>query len=356
MKILTKNGFQDFKGLQKVKRPGVVITFENGQQFTCSRTHRFISGDLEIFAHSLRPGNSVLDKEGNLVKVVKISRKKEIECIDVLGVSGETYSSEGFEHHNCEFLGSTYTVIDPECLKQLYEKILKITPIKIDMNNKLRIYEMPDKKSKYILGVDPSKGSGKHDATIQVLKIIAFKPELKAKQVAVFSDNSTDPYAMAQVANRLSIYYNNATILCEGNGEGSATVSHLWWTFQNPNVFNEPGKNVLGIVATPASKAKAVIMMKRMIENNFLEIYDNETVNQLATYVEDESGKTHGQNGLADDLVSSLYWACYAFTVPDIWDESISIYKNTNASEEAWGILADIGDYHMSARDFWNDF
>lgn len=352
VKILTKNGFQEFKGLHKVKKPGLKVLFENGQTFICSRTHRFISGDLEIFANSLRPGNIIEDVSGNLVKVVKVSRLKEVELIDVLGVDGATYTSEGFEHHNCEFLGSTYTLIEPDILKKLYEDLLKISPIKEDLGGHLRIYEYPDKKFRYVIGVDPSKGSGKHDATIQVLKVLSVKPELKARQVAVFSDNSTDPYAMAQVVNRLSIYYNSAQIFCEGNGEGSATVSHLWWTFQNPNVYNEIGKNVLGLVATPASKSKAVVMMKRLIENGFLELTDTPTLNQLATYIEDDSGKTHGQNGLPDDLVSSLYWACYGFSIPENWEDTVNVYKSEE--EGTWGILTDIDDFHGAESDWFS--
>jgi hypothetical protein len=224
-----------------------------------------------------------------------------------VGVENKCFISESIVHHNCEFLGSTYTVIDANILKQLFEAALQIRPLKEDMGGKLKIYEHPEPNARYIIGVDPAKGTGKHDATCQVIKLITFKPTIKAKQVAVFSSNEHESYAMAQIVNRLSQFYNNATIACEGNGEGSAIVNHIWYTFMNPNLFCEPGKHTLGIFASLGSKSKAVTMMKRLIENFFLEIIDQQTINQLATYIEDDGGKTHGQGQQSDDLISSLY-------------------------------------------------
>ena len=357
-KILTHEGYKSFKGIQKIYKPAYKFIFDNKQEIITGKTHRFICDGLEIYANSLKPGDTLLDASNNVIKIISIEDIDSIELYDIIGVENKTFIADGINHHNCEFLGSTYTVIDATVLSVLFEKCLTIRPIKEDLGGSLKIYELPEKDAKYIIGVDPSKGTGKHDACLQVIKIVSLTPTIKAKQVAVFASSEKDSYSMAQIVNRLSKYYNNAIIACEGNGEGAALVTHLWHTFQNPGLFNEPGKAGLGIFASLGTKSTAVTMMKRLIENFFLELVDIETINQLATYIEDDGGKTHGQGTQPDDLISALYWACFIFAVPNFFDEEIGIYSQntTDTEEEAWGILSDINDNFGDTDFSWLKF
>jgi hypothetical protein len=73
-----------------------------------------------------------------------------------------------------EFLGSTHTVIDPTVLEILL--INWKEPDLIDMDKKLKIYEKPNKDDTYIVGVDVSKGSGRHYSVAQVLKLVQLNP------------------------------------------------------------------------------------------------------------------------------------------------------------------------------------
>lgn len=345
--ILTSQGNKSFKGVQKVYKPSYKFTFDNGKSIIVGKSHRFMCDGLEVCASSLMVGHVLLDANLHQIKVVKKEFLKSFELYDIVGVENSEFIADGLVHHNCEFLGSAYTVIVDDVLERLFAHTKSIIPIREELEGRLKIYELPLDNVDYIIGVDPSKGTGKHDACIQIMRILSFEPTILIRQVAVFKDSTTDPFDMARILNRLCIKYNNAYIACEGNGEGSALVTHLWHTFNNRNLYNHSNNiNSLGITANTSTKSAAVTMMKKMIENGYVELNDLETVNQLSTYIEDKSGKTHGQAGQPDDLVSALYWTTFMFTVPNFFENAIEIHKRIpkEEEEEIWGFLHDVDD------------
>lgn len=242
----------------------------------------------------------------------------------------------------CKFLGSTNTVINPETLRTLLK--MDEEPEFFDLRDRLRIWQKPIDGCKYIIGVDPSKGTGEHDGCIQILKVNSVVP-VDMEQVAVFQDNMTDVYEFSQIIHKLSIYYNNAYILCENNGEGSAIISQIWWTFENENLVNSGVKTAnLGIRSNKNTKPKAVLLMKKLIEDGSVLLKDKETIEQLGSYIEEE-GKFFGKDK-PDDLVDALFWGCYLFEM-NILDEEWK-FKGEELTEQehidAWGILSDIED------------
>ncbi|MFA5025075.1 MAG: terminase family protein [Candidatus Shapirobacteria bacterium] len=242
------------------------------------------------------------------------------------------------QEFECSFVGSISTVIDPEVLKQISNKYIQ--PITKDLNGKLFVYEKPIDGCVYVIGADTAKGTGEHYSSTQILKVISLKP-IKLKQVAVFNDNMVDVYKYAEILNRLGVYYNGAWIICENNAEGSAVVNQLWWELEYSKLYNCGSKTTdLGIRATRNTKPKAVLLMKKLIEDYSLELLDRDTLEQLNDYSE-KSGK-FTCNNLNDDLVSALYWATYALTL-DILDESFEFGKKEE-EDDVWGILTDSTD------------
>jgi len=233
------------------------------------------------------------------------------------------------------FLGSDSIVLEEATLRRLIAST--VYPTSLEGKGLFRIFEPPVDGGLYVLGIDSGKGSGEHDSVMQVFRIISINP-VKMVQVAVFQDNMTDTYKFADIINKTSYYYNNAHIMCENNGEGAPVISRLWWDHENANLVNEGQKiSKLGIRATATSKLKAVLLLKKLIDNGSMEIIDKPTVDQLLTFV-DINGKYSG-NGKPDDLVSALYWASYIFEM-NILDESMRI-EDVNLEEEGWGIFDD---------------
>jgi hypothetical protein len=238
-----------------------------------------------------------------------------------------------------QFIGSTNTLISPDVLKVILRKSEE--PIMRDLQDRLLIWEKPQDDATYVMGVDVAKGTGENYSVIQVLKIESIKP-VKMIQVAVFSDNMTDIYDFADIINRLSIFYKNAYIMVENNSEGAAVVRRLWWEHENENLVNSGSKEAnLGIRASRATKPKAVVLMKKLIEDNCLIIKHNKTLKELGSFIED-NGKFYGKD-TGDDLVSGLYWACYILE-KDIFDENFEFISKEDTDEDAWGILSDINN------------
>lgn len=234
-----------------------------------------------------------------------------------------------------KFIGSTNTVIEPDVLKVILKNNRE--PSKYDLNERLRIYCEPEPDALYVMGCDVAKGTGENYSVIQIFKIESIKP-IMMKQVAVFQDNLTDIYDFAETINRLSIFYNNAYVMVENNSEGAAVVRRLWWEYENENLVNSGSKEAsLGIRATRSTKPKAVLLMKKIIEDGCMRIYDEKTLKELGSFIE-ENGKFFGKDQ-NDDLVSAIYWACYVFEM-DILDETFEFKKTDD--EDAWGILSDI--------------
>lgn len=252
------------------------------------------------------------------------------------------------QEHEVEFLGSASTVIDPDILADIISKYKE--PIQRELQDHLAVYEKPQEDAMYVLGVDTAKGTGEHYSAIQVIKIEQMEP-IKLKQVAVYNNNGIDVYRFAQTVNRLAYYYNNAYLMVENNAEGSTVVNQLWWNYENDRLVNSGSKaKELGVRATKTTKVKAVLLMKRLIEDGSLELQDEETLTQLTTYIE-ENGKFFGEP--YDDLISALYWACFIFgmetkkgykldVIGEDWLMNLSKEEQEKEVEDVWGVLSDI--------------
>jgi len=240
-----------------------------------------------------------------------------------------------------EFLGSTNTVIDPNVLEIILSGIEE--PIQTDLNGKLMLYEKPEKGKTYVMGIDVAKGTGENASVIQVLRVDSLIP-LKFAQVATYISNAVDVYSFADVINRTSYFYNDAFIMCENNAEGSAVVNRLWWDHENPNLVNSGGKTVdLGIRANKLTKPKAVLMMKKLIEDGDFILKDRETIKQLASFI-DDNGKFRGNNNTNDDCVSALYWGIYIVEMGILDGYHINAMEEKSKEEggdDIWGILTD---------------
>lgn len=243
------------------------------------------------------------------------------------------------QEYACKFLGSTNTVIHPEVLRTLMSSY--VDPIFYDLQDRLSLWEKPKDGARYVMGVDPAKGTGENYSAIQILRINSVVP-IDMEQIGVFWHNLTDVYEFSQIVNKLSYYYNDAYIMCENNGEGSAVISQLWWTFENENLVNSGSKEKsLGVRSQKDTKPKAVLLMKKLIEDGSLKLNDKETIEELGSFIE-EKNKFFGKDK-PDDLVCSLFWGTYLFNM-NILDEDWQFKEGKMDETDAWGILSDIED------------
>lgn len=237
----------------------------------------------------------------------------------------------------CDFIGSSFTVIDAETL----ENMLKTTkdPAFFDMKSKFRIFEKPQAGAEYVIGVDCAKGTGQDASVMQIFRIDSIHP-IKLTQVAVYEDNFVDVYTFAEIVHKTSYYYNSAYLMVENNGEGSAVTNRLWWDLENSNLVNTGTKEKdLGIRATTTTKPKAVLFMKKLIEDGSITIHDKPTVMQLTDFI-DKGNNVYRCENLHDDLVASMYWSFYFFEM-NIMEEKYT-FKEGEIDDDTWGVLSDV--------------
>lgn len=252
------------------------------------------------------------------------------------------------QEFSCQFIGSSNTIIDGKTLTRLMQGITH--PEFIDMGGKLRLWEKPVDGAQYVLGIDTSKGVGSDFSVIQVFRIYGIKP-IRMVQVAVWEDNFTDVYHFAAIVNKMSYYFNNAHIMCENNSEGSVIVNRLWWDYENENLINTGTKNKdLGIRATTQTKPQAVLLMKKLVEDGSITIFDKNTIDQLGDF-QDLGNNKYACVNCNDDCVTSMYWAIYILE-QEIWDEGYEFNK-TKEEDEVWGVLGDWADGNMTEDWSW---
>jgi len=246
-------------------------------------------------------------------------------------------SAEQFaQEQNIEFLGSSSTVISADVLK--FIMVGYKDPIAKELDSNLLIYEKPQQGSIYIIGADVAKGTGQNFSAAQVLKVKSLKP-VRLEQVATYNCNTVDIYKFSEILVKIGYYYNSAFLLIENNAEGAGVVNRVWWDLEYMNMYNSGGKTKdLGIRATKTTKPRAILLMKKLIEDYSLLIVDKTTAEQLSDFAE-QNGK-FGCINLNDDLVSALYWSCHILTTE--WLPETFEFDGNAVDDDAWGILTDV--------------
>ena len=85
-------------------------------------------------------------------------RDKEWAKQEIANMGTQAFNQE----YACKFLGSTNTVIHPECLRTLMS--MHSEPVYYDLQDRLRLWEKPKEGAKYVMGVDPAKGTGENNS------------------------------------------------------------------------------------------------------------------------------------------------------------------------------------------------
>jgi hypothetical protein len=265
----------------------------------------------------------------------------------------------------CKFIGSSNTLVDGDILESIDTK----NPIDHKYNSAFAIYEHPIEDAKYILGVDPAKGTNSDYSYIQVFKI---NSEKDVEQVAVYRNNKIDPEAFAGIIVDISEFYNNADVMVENNDIGTLVCSRIWYDYECERLINCDPKG-LGIRATKKTKLEGNLLLKKYVENGWLKINDYETLNQLSRYEEISLNVFHAntQDG-SDDAVTSSIWALFYLTTefydPDSNTRSeVRSKDNRKTSDEDKPIFFSSNDFsynpeynpgysQQNYQNFSNDF
>jgi len=175
-------------------------------------------------------------------------------------------------------------------------------------DGELRIFKHPHDRQKYVIAGDPTRTTWGDPACIQVLNRYTFE------QCAVWHGH-VEPAEFADRLAELGYYYNTATVNCEIEGGGLATIAILKDKMFYPDVWRYrqmdrmPGQvtNSFGWSMNWQRKQMAVAFVIDCLGQGMLKIHDEKTYEQMANYV----SLKYGELGPAsekgnDDAVTSL--------------------------------------------------
>jgi hypothetical protein len=227
------------------------------------------------------------------------------------------------QEHECEFFGSSNTLISGEALATLtYSDPINKYDDDTDDEEYLRVYELPEEGAVYISCVDVSEGVGKDNSTIQIIKI----SEKPYKQVCVYKRNDISPWVFPDVVEEIGLKYNTAYTMIENNSVGKivADLMNESKDYENllsssvtkgTEVVNEYSLVNTGIKMTTRTKATGCSALKTLIEENFLQLHDWDTIQEFTTFV--KSGNTYkAEKKKHDDLVMPFVAFAWLTTQP----------------------------------------
>jgi hypothetical protein len=245
-------------------------------------------------------------------------------------------SEEQFrQEFECEFIGSTNTLIHPMKLREL----AWVQPIKDKFG--LDYYEAPDPRRLYICVFDVSEGVGGDYSAISIFDVT----QMPYRQVAKYRSREISPLMFPDVIYRFARWYNNAYVLGETNNIGQQVVNSLFMDLEYENVVATYTKNknikvgggfstrsAFGIRTTKSVKKIGCSNLKTIVESNKLLINDFETIEELATFVEDRD-TYKAEEGCHDDLAMTLVLFGWLITQPYFKDLTNSDIRRNLAQE-----------------------
>lgn len=218
------------------------------------------------------------------------------------------------QEFECEFLGSTNTLISGEKLQQL------VYMDAIYEHDKVKIYEQPVKEIDngkdhlYAMTVDVSEGKNMDCSAFSVFDI----SNIPYKQVATYHSSSISPVLFPTVIYNTAKLYNDAYVLVEINNTPQIADSlhndheyeNLWKVFTGNKKPQQLSAGFargiqLGLKMSPQVKRIGCSNLKMLIEGDKLLINDFDTISELTTFVA-EKNSFQAEEGANDDLAMSL--------------------------------------------------
>lgn len=220
------------------------------------------------------------------------------------------------QEFECEFLGSTNTLVSGEKLQQLAYMDA------IYEHDKVKIYEQPIKESDgdnqkdhlYAITVDVSEGRNMDCSAFNVIDI----SNTPYKQVATYHSSSISPVLFPTVIYNTARLYNDAYVLVEINNtpqvaetlHNDLEYENLWKVFTGNKKPQQLSAGFargiqMGLKMSPQVKRIGCSNLKMLIEGDKLLINDFDTISELTTFVA-EKNSFAAEEGSNDDLVMSL--------------------------------------------------
>jgi hypothetical protein len=275
------------------------------------------NSDEDQFAYIWKQANKCVDSFGNPTKVgingfkayqsrwdEHPDRDEQWKAEEMGRIGEERFRRE----HGCEFLIYDETLIDSIKLSEL----TGAEPI--ERQGQVRWYQKPRRGKTYVVGLDPSLGTGGDPAAIQIFEL----PTMI--QIGEWQNNKTPIQRQITILKEICEYLydtigtqNDVYYSVENNSLGEAALvviaeigeENIRGIFlSQPHKLGQPRAHRKGFTTTNKSKITVCAKLKNLIENKKITINSKNLISELKTFVAHGVG-FEAKTGETDDLVSA---------------------------------------------------
>ena len=226
--------------------------------------------------------------------------------------SKEAFAQE-FEN---AFLASGEIPIDEDVYKML-ESNCKDPEFIFD-DNQYFVWDQPNEKKFYAIGVDVGEGLNQNASVAQIFNISDLT---NITQDAVYYTKKLSPYNFAMKLHDILQQWGRPPVLIERNGCGGQVIDSLKYNFGYENIVTWGTKGAIaenfkmndkwGIISHQNSKMEAITNMRYFLnELRVVKLRDIKTLLELKDFIRHPNGTWSGRTASTlDDRVMSLVWA-----------------------------------------------
>lgn len=268
----------------------------------------------------------------------------------MIAEQGEQKWKQEFE---CQFISSDALLVSSLFLQQLTIEIARYPLLK--EVQKVKFWDDIQPKKAYIMGIDPSTGSG---SDFSVISLFSF-PELI--QVAEYRSNTMITNELYKIVKNLLLFLESKDCEIfwsfENNGVGEGMLA-LYENDEDPpqsELVDAAKSKRRGMVTTSKNKMTTCVSLKQLLENRTMHIRSPMLLKELKSFAR-HAGSYAAQTGATDDCVSAflivirilqevasyddlafekLYAGNFGRITDDEWETGVEATKEYNEDDDA---------------------
>jgi len=216
----------------------------------------------------------------------------------------------------CNFNASGATVIDPDDIERLNERVKD--PIKeLGLDRNYWVWEEFDETKRYLITCDVARGDGQDYSSVVVMDInnvnvvAEYKGKIERDLFVSFIQNVTDDYA-----NPMLVIENNNIGITVAQDLLELGYQNLYFSKKGTHEYVDPiqaindSTTIPGITTSVKTRPLMIAKLEEYIRNKALKTNSYRFVEEIKTFIWD-NGKPQAQKGRNDDLVMAYAIACW---------------------------------------------
>lgn len=222
------------------------------------------------------------------------------------------------QEYGTDFLEENEAILDEDLIARMKSEV---TEPSVTIDKEYKVWKLPQPHHLYTIGVDIGEGVGRNFSVAQILDITDLQ---NIEQVAVYANNTLDPYHFSTKLLEIAEQWGNPPLAIERNNSGGQIIDIFSRThnYELLVTYVDNAKNLngrQGVISSTNTKYHGIVNMRYWINKlRVVKLNDIATIQEFETFIKQPndtwSSKASKYN---DDRVMSMVWALIALH-PDV--------------------------------------